>query len=89
MSRILQPPPAKVRSFCSKNDSGLSVSFKIDDDQENRSSDDATKQIVTQQSHDTVGIASTHSTPPFRTPLENLSNSVGLPQSNKWRKYYL
>ena len=66
MSRILQPPPAKVCSFCSKNDSGASVSFKDDDDLENHSADDATTQVVAQQSHGTVGIASTPSTPHFR-----------------------
>ena len=42
-----------------KNDSGPSVSIKDDNDQENRSADDATKQIVAQQSHSAVGIAST------------------------------
>ena len=77
VTRILQPPPAKVCAFCSQNDSGPSVSFKHDDDQENRSADDATKQIVAQQSHGAVGIASTPSTPHFRSPLENLSNSIG------------
>ena len=68
VSRILQPPPANVCAFCSQNDNGPSMSFKDDDDRENRSADDATKQNVAHQSHGAVGIASTPSTPHFRSP---------------------